>query len=750
MEKQSQDILKPFGEQLKQLVTEHILQVVDSSRQMLLLTSLRNELYWAGKQYLTFKSLDNGVSGVTLQPISVPGGRQSEGQINPQKTLSYTFNITRGDGQKFIAVVGQRQPYVNVVAKDPHNPDSIEAAADGDAVTRYLEDLWDTRSLQKDVARTIWRTGPQFARVVLHRDSKYGEIEVEDADVIKKRDPMEIHCAECGASTPTESNTPVPCPECGSPATTISGGAEYEAPVVTNRSKEPQAIPILEFSTIFETTIPPQAKSLDTDCGWLTNEKLLPSGRIREALGDLVAHIKDDHNSGPVVPSQETMGDRFDVIASADVDQQNRKDLWWLTTIWLKPEMYHYADSAELKKILQENFAEGVRITFVNMKYVESTEENLVDVWRVCKTGTDDRIVSDPICNDLVPINQIINNFFNLAIETVLRGIPKTIVNSRLIDRRAISANEANVAEVLFTNAGVNEDLSRMMAKLPTASFSEQMIELANLFRQYSRELDGALEAIFGGGEPAPTFRQDQQRKNQALAQFYIAYDEMRAFWSGIHKCAHKMLAKYGVGSIEIAGDGPFQFEPRKIDFTRLNPEMIRVEADEKMPMTRAEEADELRAQFADPPQVQEMNGLFHPLNVPAIVGMTQLRGIHSPLSDLTEKSLRLIRQLLNETPAPQFDPMGQPAVDQMTGEPIEQPSLTPDPFEFKNATFAVEIFRSFVNSKSGEDYASRKPEGFRNVRLFGNALEALATAQAAPLAPDQPPVPQDQQPVAA
>lgn len=752
MEAQQKDILKPYGEKLKSLVQEHILQVVDSSRQLLLLTALRNELYWAGKQYLSFKSLGTsaGDGGVTLQPVNVPGGRQSEGQINPQKTLSYTFNITRGDGQKFIAVVGQRQPYVNVVARDPHNPESIQAAADGDATTRYLEEIWDTRSLQKDVARTIWRSGPQYARVVMRQDSAFGEVEVEDAEVVKQQDPMELQCAECGASIPVESNSPTPCPECGSAATVVTGGAEYDAPVIANKRKEAKALPMLELYTCFEVTTPPQAKDLDKDCGWLTLEKLTPSGRVRQSLGDLVAHINDEHDSGSVVPSQETMGDRFDLITSADVDQQNRKDLWWVTTVWLKPEMYHYADK-ELKRILQENFAEGVRLTFVNMKYIESAEENLSDVWRVCKTGTDDRIVADPIANDLVPINQIINNFFNLAIETVLRAIPKTIVNSRLVDRKAISSNEANVAEVIFTNAGVNEDLSRMMAKLPTASFSEQMIELANLFRQYSRELDGALEAIFGGGEPAPTFRQDQQRKNQALAQFYIAYDEMRAFWSGIHRCAHKMLAKYGVGVIEIPSDDPFQFEPRKVDFTQLRPELVRVEAEEKMPMTRAEEADELRQQFAEPPQIQEMNGLFHPLNVPRVVGMTQLRGMHSAAADLTEKSLRVMRQLLEEAPVPQMGPDGMPIIDPATGEPAETPSMTPDAFEFKNASFAAEIFRSFVNSRSGEDYAVRKPEGFRNVRLFGNALEAIATAQAMPApGPDQAPVPPDQQPVAA
>ncbi len=730
--------LKPFAEQLKTLVNEKILTVVDSARQFYLVMALRNELYWRGKQFLTMKFMGDGIT--VIPATGVPGSPQIPANATPPQSLAYTFNITRSDGQKFVAVTGARPPYVNIEPQDPRDPESIQAGRDGDAVSRYLEELWDTQGKQKDVARTIFRTGPQFANVTWVADEdKYGAADVHDVQLVNQSDPGTLTCPKCGFSGPVPEGTPpgasVPCPNCGFAGATVTPGAAYQAPKMVKTGTQPKGMPELHFYNVFEVTIPPQRKSIK-ECEWLVNEVLEISGKMREQYGDLVKDIKDETPSGVEVPSQESVADHYDIIASADLQHRNRQDRWWHTRVFLKPEMYHYAQD-DLKKVLQEGYPDGLRLVMVNGNFVQGVAENLEDVWTVCKTGTDDRILSDPICHDLVPINTIINDFFNMALEIVLRSIPKTIVNPRLIDRRSVQNNTANAYEILFANTGLSEDLGKMMHSLPQASFSEQMMELANLFRQYSREFDGALEAVFGGGEPAPTWRQDQQRKNQALGQFYMAYDEMRQFWEQNHRLAHKLLAKYGVGQISVPTDDPFRFGPRVVDFTKLRPELIRVESDEKMPETRAEEEDRLTDQFAFPPQVQDAIGLFHPVNTPRLVGLTSMRGMTSVLEHLTVKCLKLIQRLLQEQPIQQFDPQsGAPMTDPQSGQPVEQPSVTPDPFDFKNAAFAVEIFRAFINSPAGSDYEEQSADGFRNVRLFGNALDQMANPPAQPEPP--------------
>lgn len=739
--------LRPFAAELRQLVMEHILTIVDTARQFTLVCGLRNELYWRGKQYLTFRPIEGGV-GVT--PISYPvPSPADEDTRDPSREIAYTFNITRGDGQKFIAVVGQRAPFVNCVPRNPRDPVSISAAEDGDALLKYLEELWDTRSLQKDVARTLWRTGPQFARMVWRQDPKYGYVTVTESRTVLRTDPPAIACPDCGAVTPTsgsgqEPKFAPPCPVCGSAATLLEPGSSYEA-IETSSREEPRGVPEIELSTIFETTIPQQAKTLE-ECGWLVNEKLVPSGLVREQLGDLVSHIQDESRSSTFTQSQEITEDHFDLIASGDFEKNSRNDLWWVTTVWLRPEMYHYAASPELKSALRQ-FPSGVRLTFVNLHFVEAVEENISDVWSVCKPGTDERIVSDPLCNDLIPVQQIINDFFNLAIQIVLSNVPKTILHPELIDRESLKNNTPIPNEYFFAKPGLGSSLGDMIAKLPQGSLPPEMLGLAGALREISRELDGMLEPIFGGGAPAPTWRQDHERRNAALKQLYTAYDEMRLFWTKTHANAVKMLAKYGIGQIEVDSTNPFRFDSHIIDPASLDLRLFRIEADEKMPMTRAEEADELTNQFALPPQLQDANGIWHPLNVPRLVQLTQVPGMHSPMADLTNKTLGLIRRLLEEIPVPVSDESGMP-MPGPDGAPVEDPSIKPDPFEFSNASFSAEIVRAFINSPEGERQASKNPEGFRNVRLFGNALDSMAVAQLA--AQNAPPPTPDQGPPAA
>lgn len=729
-----QDPFRPHEAELREICKQKILTRVDSSRQFQLLMALRNELYWRGKQYLKFKFMSNGVTVVPLSgPPSSPGNNDPRLGQEPQ-ALSYVFNITRSDGQKFSAIVGARPPGINFEPKDAQDADAIKAARDAKAVGRYLADLWDSRQQQKDLARTIFRSGPQFGHVCWVVDKKYGKDNIQDTNLVDVNEPPTLNCQECGIGVehPGVDAPATPCRACGSATTTVTPGASYKKLQSTTRSVD-RGMPELHQYTIFEVATPPERTKLK-DCEWLSCEKLEYSGKIRRLYGHLVEHIQDETPSGADVASQETAAEVFDIIGAADPQAANRQDRWWWTRIWLTPDMYAYASPA-LQKTLAEHAPDGLRFVTVNNNYVEAVPEKLTDVWVVCKTGTDDKILGDPICHDLIPINEIINNFFNLAIETMLRGIPKTVVDPRLVDRTAIMSNSANVAEIIFAKAGLGQDLSKMITQLPTARFSDQMMPLATLFRQYSREIDGVMEVAFGGGDAAPTWRQDQQRKNQALAQFYVAYDEMRAFWEEAHRLALNLLAKYGVGEIEIPSDDHFTFGAHTVNLQTLTPDKVKVESEETMPQTRAEEVDALKEQFTLPPQIQEGIGLFHPINMMRTTDLLNIRGMVSPYSHMVEKTVKIIGELL------QGQPMQPPPPLMMPGQPPQpppppEPSMQPDPFEFKNAAFAVEIVRAFVNSPAGMEYAQQVPAGFENVKLFGMALDKMANPPAAPPPP--------------
>src|SRR6185369_3059100 len=107
---------------------------------------------------------------------------------------------------------------------------------------------------------------------------------------------------------------------------------------------------------------------------------------------------------------------------------------WLFRETWLTPDAYEGIDDANKRAILQQAYPDGLLATKVNDTWVLWRNEDKCDVWTVCKTGKGDYIMENPIAHDKIPFQKATNDLFGLAVETILRAIPKTLVDSGLID----------------------------------------------------------------------------------------------------------------------------------------------------------------------------------------------------------------------------------------------------------------------------------------------------------------------------
>lgn len=688
LEQVDADPFKQYGPALWDFVKTSMLTKIDYSRQTQLLLALRNNLMWQGKQYLKYSLVDG--SGATVVPsTNIPGGMT--GRNEPQ-TLAYVLNEFRSDGQKFTAILGGRVPYVTVTARDAQNPESLKQARDQRALAAYLDDIWDIEIAQRDLTRTLFRNGPCFGHICYTTDEKYGTVAIENTQVDKGIDDY---------------------------------GNTF-ARLATNQSKDvPRGMPELHLYSIFEVAIPPERKNIK-NCEWLDCCVLESIGKLRNLYGDLVKHIQDVSPAGASTSSQETAGYAFDVITAAGPTRNDREDKWWWRRTWLTRDMYPLIKNEPLKDLLFAQAPDGIRLVFVNDNYVEAVPEKLTDVWAVCKTGTDDRIMGDPVGHDLVPFQNITNDFFNLCIETIMRAIPKTIVDARLIDRNAVQNNPIEVAELILSRLPMTADMSKMVAQLPMARFSDQLMPVKQALTDIRREVSGIQPALYGGGEPSPTFRQEQMRRNQAMQSLMNAWDETREFRANCIELAIRQLAKYGMGSIQIPSSSPFQFKPRMVDLTNLQPELVKIETDEKMPQNRVEQLDEFKENYAAPPPIQAAIGMFDPINIPKIAELAGQDDIISTQSHVVEKTLKIISLLVENEPT--VGPDGKPAS-----------SVEPDPFDFDapSAGIAAAVVRAYLNSPEGIELEMTEQPFAMNARLFGVACQKLA---APPPPPPTPP----------
>jgi hypothetical protein len=277
--------------------------------------------------------------------------------------------------------------------------------------------------------------------------------------------------------------------------------------------------------------------------------------------------------------------------------------------------------------------------------------------------------------------------------------------------------------------------LDDAIARLPLAEFSPQTPALLNLLRAWSQDINGIRPEIYGGGPATNTFREAKQRKDQAMMQLQPSFDEIQRFWEKICENGTVQLARFGSGTIKEKSEGSeFGSETEVVDIADLSMDGVHCEAEEGIPMTFAEEAGMLKELLSTlAPEVQAAMGLLDPLNIPQVHRLLMpLSGFKVPQENELQKIEKQIKQLLEMTPIEE--------IDQMTGQSTGQfrPSIPPDDFE-DDHMFVVEVIKKWCNSPRGIKMREQNPEGYQNVKSFGQAHMAMIPP---PPMPDGSPVP--------
>lgn len=739
-------LLAKLSAPLKNVVKEDVDGDVEAERILQVAIALRNSLYWQGKQYLKLDTRSDGSLGYT--PIGTP----LPGENDSQTTFNYVFNIMRSDGKKYTAVIGQRAPHVKAVAEDPENEENNQQAREADAVFRHLKNQWAADRRQKEIARHLWRTGPVFAYTPYVSDGdKYGYTEQPKIEVVDaKAGPDHYECSNCGAQTPAEDpNAPPPvCQQCQQPLSPESfrEAETIQQPKQVGTEQFPNGAVELHLATILDVTIPAHAKSIQ-ECEYFAYEydehvaKLIklyatpapdasPEEQARCAkLRDTLR--SDSVQDGGSSPAKSLASDAKEILQSNIATRRMRKNTARFSRYWLRPFMYELVRESDVRKLLQENYKTGLKVSMVGGEVVDLEDEKMDDVWSVFKTASDEKILADPACADIISIQNILNHFYNMGTETILRGIPKTIVDPQLLDRKSLEENDPNIAEVIFAKTG-GGDLSKQMAQLPTAKMSDQMMPFANSIRDMSRELDGVMQSIFGGGGVSDeTWRAAEMRKNQALMQLGPDYDEVQRGWERTYENGARQLARYGSGTIKVQSSEGDTADV--VDLAALSEDGWHAEANEGIPMSYAEEVDRLLFLInQNQPEVTQKLRIFEDENLERTYQLLGMRGYKNSRIDEIRATQAIIKELLLAPPIQSTDPM--------TGKPSTKPSIPPNEFA-DDHILRSQFVRTWLNSPAGQKEYQQNREGWENVQAYGVAQGVLGAP------PDQPPADQPKGP---
>jgi hypothetical protein len=166
-----------------------------------------------------------------------------------------------------------------------------------------------------------------------------------------------------------------------------------------------------------------------------------------------------------------------------------------------------------------------------------------------------------------------------------------------------------------------------------------------------------------------------------------------------------------------------------------LDIEGVEVDVNEAIPLSMPEQREQVMYQLSTfDPETRAALGLLHPASVPRIHQLLNLDGIYCPGAKERAKVINVIQRLMTEPPVDTFDPM--------TGQPIQQPAIMPDPVLDDHAIM-YELVKAYLNDEDeGLILEIENPQAFYHIRLYAEAQQRAANPPM-PLNPDGTPIQQ-------
>lgn len=703
--------LDTLKKNIKDLISNEILLETDREKVYQYAEARKNELYFRGQQYL-YPVMRGGL----IADWNSTSGTVEYGRTPAERDAQYDYvlNIIRGDGLKFVAVLGQRGPNVKARARCQDSEELMARVRKADKCADYLRTIWEVERTQRQLALSLWKNSTTFLYTPwVTNKEKYGTHEEPNFEMqTQELFPSAYTCSQCGtqsseATVPDNGPDSLPsCPACHAslfpwnkqPAVT------GEVPVQSGVTPYDRGTVECHLATIFEVTVPFYSKDLN-EAPWLWYEYEEHKGTLLRAFPSLRARLGSSGEWDGDDSGTSTQGRLSRDTASSPTGAYvaPRRGRWLYQRFWLRPSMYELISNDQSRQEIQNQFPTGVKITMVNGEVVDLTEERLDEVWAMVKPSVSEYIFADPVCKDYMGIQDLVNDLYNITVETMERAIPFLIVDPTLIDVDILSKRSGYPGEFVPARPGVGARLADGMQRAPTASVDPGLINWGDAVQEKGRELIGITPPMFGGGEPSPTAREAEIRKDQALQQLSTVWNEMRSGWAQAFKNGARQLAKYSLPGGENLGD----YDQETADFSELLEGGWTFETEEAMPMTWGQKRDILLYILQQGPEAWRLFGLENPMNAGEFHEVLGLSNWKVTNEDDRAKALRIIKLLSQQSPV--MGPMGP------------QPSIPPDQFE-DNHDLVVAIVRAWAQTQGAADLREKNPDGYTNVMAWGTA----------------------------
>lgn len=712
----TEQLIKSLGNQLKESIEREVSGESDTDKVYQYANARRNSLMFRGFQLLGRVLGADGIADYQNVGGGLNGANGTDGS-----SYSYTNNIFRGNGRKFIAVIGQRAPNVTAQPDDPDSDKGEKAARNANKLNSILDSWWSVDERNMEAAETVWVTGPAFIYTPWNAD---GDLYGYREEPVYEQSPVPIgeatwQCIQCGANQP-----PGPdgnCPQCGTPMGQESQmpPESLDHPRISGTKKYANGQVECHITDVLHVTTPFFTRDLKT-CPWLKFEKEELKGVLLKAFPRLRSKVNSEGDWSDTGSSAIGRQARDSVMSPTGQSSRKSASRWNFTRIWLQTKQYEVFQSEPVRQQLYENFPEGLKISMVNGEIVDLEDERLNHVWSVIKPEAGEGINIDPVGQDLISAQLMENQALNIGMETLERGISMILADPRVWNFEQMRKRSSKPAEFIPALPAIGDSLAESFFATPAARFSDQQMPFIAAQKQSATENVGITPSIFGNAS-ASTAREAEINKNAAMMQLGITWTYFRKGWEA---------AKYN-GARQLAKHGPAVVQEGKlvVEMSELLEANWHFVADEAIPTSWGQQRDLLMFFMEKPPAVLEAWGYNAPKNIAKSQSLLGMSGWYTPNLDDIEKFKDTIAELLQGKPIQTPQPDGSMDV---------QPSVPVDDFE-DNHPLAAQYTQEWAQSEPGRMARKENPDGYANAIAWGRGHLKLANPPAPPPPPNEP-----------
>jgi len=522
---------------------------------------------------------------------------------------------------------------------------------------------------------------------------------------------------------------PIQCPECGYDGISMVSQSTERVPVILKWDEVNKIRECIEVYGPLNVTIP----------HYVTEMKHSPYIRLDGECHIAYAREQWPHIAEKIQPS--TDDNKYDKWGRTPTAFNDDPPMGLVTVrrFWLRPwafNVYQKPGVAEGEiKRLKELFPDGCYVVFVNDEFAEAYAEELDARWTVTRTPLSNFIHGDSLGKSLMPIQEVTNELLNLNIQSIQYGIPETFADPAVLDFKVYQKVEAGAGLVFPAIPAPGKSMQDAFFTNKVATLSKEAMEFGETLNQDGQFVVGSFPSIYGGPQSGggQTAAEYSMSRAQALQRLGLTWKMLSLWWAEVMS---KAVASYANNMMEdenfvrAQGDSYVNVWIRRVELEGKVGGVL-PDVDEQFPTSWAQKREVL-LDFLKLGNEEINQFLFLPANRAKIGSLIGLNDLEIPGEKDINKQLAEITEMLQaEAVMPPVDEMGQPLLDQMTGQPMQGYSSIPVDPDLDDHEIHAEVCKGWLNDDVGLELKKINPPVYMNIFLhFKEHVQYIQMAQ--------------------